>query len=89
MILLPTTRTRRPARCCCGGPSAAPSWPLEGFAKGTTSSADQGPDLDEDYDIDLDEAEAALEGAEGPDPSKVLGKVTKLMLQDIADELMD
>ena len=46
-------------------------------------------DLDEDYEINLDEAEDAISDAKPLDPEKVLGKISKTMLQDIADEIMD
>lgn len=46
-------------------------------------------DLGEDYGIDLDTAEDALEEAEAPDPATVLGKTTRRMLQEIADESME
>jgi hypothetical protein len=45
-------------------------------------------DLEEDYDISLDDAEDALDTAEAPDPVKVLGKVDRKMLQGIADETL-
>lgn len=45
-------------------------------------------DLEEDWEIDLDEAEAAVEDAEIPTPVEVLGKWTRASLQEIADEAM-
>ncbi len=48
-------------------------------------------DLDEDYGIDPDIADEAIkEGAKKiPSPQKVLGKVTRRALEDIADEAME
>ena len=46
-------------------------------------------DLDEDYGIDPDIADTAVAGAKIPPPSKVLGKVTRRSLEDIADEAME
>lgn len=46
-------------------------------------------DLEEDWDIDVDRADAALDKAEAPEPQTVTGKWTRTMLQDIADEVMD
>lgn len=45
-------------------------------------------DLEEDYDIDVDVADKALESAEIPTPSQVLGKVGMRELQEVADEAM-
>lgn len=45
-------------------------------------------DLEEDWEIDLDEAEDAVDAAEIPDPDTVLGKWTRKALQEIADEAM-
>lgn len=46
-------------------------------------------DLEEDWDITLDEADDAVADAKGLEPSKVLGKVSRATLQEIADEIMD
>lgn len=45
-------------------------------------------DLDEDWEIDLDSAEEAVEAAEVPKPQDVTGKWTRKSLQEIADEAM-
>ena len=45
-------------------------------------------DLEEDWEIDLDEAEDAVSAAEIPDPKKVLGEWNRAQLQEIADEAM-
>jgi hypothetical protein len=46
-------------------------------------------DLGDDYNIDLDVVDAALEKIETlPSPSEVLGKVNRKVLQEIADEVM-
>lgn len=46
-------------------------------------------DLEEDWDINLDDAESALEAAEPLDFNKVFGAVTKRQLKEIASEIMD
>ena len=43
-------------------------------------------DLAEDWGLDIDDIDDVLSKAEVPDPEKVLGKVTRRMLQEIADE---
>lgn len=45
-------------------------------------------DLEEDWEIDLDEAEDAVSAAEIPDPKDVLGEWNRAQLQEIADEAM-
>jgi hypothetical protein len=45
-------------------------------------------DLDEDWEIDLDEAEDAVAAAEIPSPKEVLGDWNRAKLQEIADEAM-
>lgn len=45
-------------------------------------------DLEEDWELDLDDVEAAVDEAEIPEPEEVLGKWTRSMLQEIADEAM-
>lgn len=45
-------------------------------------------DLDEDWGVDLDEAEDAVEAAEVPTFTDVIGKWTRSSLQEIADEVM-
>ena len=46
-------------------------------------------DLEEDWGIDPAKIADAIDKAEAPDPSKVLGKVTRRQLQEIADEVME
>lgn len=46
-------------------------------------------DLFEDYGIDPGDADKYAREAEIPSPEKVLGKVTRRMLQDIADEALE
>jgi hypothetical protein len=45
-------------------------------------------DLEEDWEIDLDDAEDAVADAVIPDPKEVLGDWTRSQLQEIADEAM-
>ena len=45
-------------------------------------------DLEEDWEIDLDEAEDAVESAKIPEPKTVLGEWNRAQLQEIADEAM-
>ena len=46
-------------------------------------------DLGDDYEVDLDQVEAALKDAVGHEPEKVLGTVSRRLLQEIADEVME
>lgn len=45
-------------------------------------------DLEEDWEIDLDDAEGAADAAVIPEPKTVLGEWTRAQLQEIADEVM-
>lgn len=45
-------------------------------------------DLEEDWEIDLDEAEDAVAAAEIPDATDVIGEWSRAQLQEIADEAM-
>jgi hypothetical protein len=45
-------------------------------------------DLEEDWGISPDAADAALDGAEAPTAGKMFGKITRRMLQEVADEVI-